>query len=109
MNNLNNGLDSYAKLTGHVRNPLPNYVDVYNMDRKECTSAIMPIINIYVNCNAGVMPTGYFFGLTVNRLCEERHIPPEVAKSLMLSKLMHPSTGVEMFPNNPASGIPLPT
>ena len=94
MNDINQ--NDYLALVGLLHNPLPNYVDVNNMDEQDYTSTITSIINIFVNRNAGLTPKNYFFNIVVNRLSEDGHVTKEVAISLLSTRMMnanHPVQG----------------
>ncbi len=87
MNNIDP--NAYLGLVNYVQNPMPDYVDVHNLDQEDYTTSITTGINIFVTRNAGLIPTDHFFSMIVNQLSEEGHVTNQVAISLLSTRMMN--------------------
>jgi hypothetical protein len=87
MNNIDP--NAYLGLVNYVQNPMPDYVDVHNLDQDDYTTSITTGINIFVTRNAGLIPKDHFFSMIVNRLSAEGHVTNQVAISLLSTRMMN--------------------
>ena len=87
MNDINQ--NDYLALVERIRNPMPNYVDVNNMDCQDYATTITTIINIFVTRHAGLTPKDHFFSIVVNRLSEDAHVTKEAAICLLSTRMMN--------------------